>query len=162
MESLRLQGPRALRRCCGPAGLLLGMLMGSAGTVVASTEAQRQAESLGAVMRLIGAARCNSDADCRTVPIGHRACGGPEAFLAWSIRDTDPVRLQQAVARHEAVLAAIGRPGQRFSTCEVLVDPGARCVPGGGAAAPEASGNGSHIGTCRLQTKQTGGRGPLR
>ena len=130
---------------------------------MASTDEQRRAESLAAVLKLIGSARCSSDADCRTQPMGHRACGGPDAFLAWSVRDTDPVQLQQAVAGHEAVLGAAARPGQRFSTCEVLVDPGARCVPSSTAPASGASVNGALTGTCRLQTqRQTGGRGPLR
>lgn len=143
-------------------GLLLNLWLGSADNAAASTPDQQRAESLEAILQLIGAARCSRDTDCRTVPIGHRACGGPDAYLAWSIRDTDPGRLQQAVAHHQRIVAASARPGQRYSTCEVLVDPGALCVPYGDGAVTPASAAAGYTGHCRLQPKQSGGRSPLR
>lgn len=100
--------------------------------------------SRASVEALIGEASCDADAQCRTVGVGAKACGGPARYLAWSSRHTDATALQRAVeddarrARAEAEKAGI------LSNCSVTVDPGATCVrqrcqlrprgPGGAAA----------------------------
>lgn len=97
------------------------------------------------VARLIGIAACSSDADCATIGIGAMACGGPQAYAAWSKKQTDPQALASAVARQrEARERQIASSGEQ-SICMVVPDPGARCnaarrcelrpPAGGGAAA---------------------------
>lgn len=90
---------------------------------------------------LIGAARCDSDAQCRTVARGAKACGGPTRYSAWSVRDTDAKALDEAVARESALVQAELERSGRVSNCMMLADPGARCVDrrcvaGSGPAAP--------------------------
>jgi hypothetical protein len=85
------------------------------------------------IQALVGAAPCSSDADCRTSDIGAKACGGPEAYIAWSVRTTDEVALGTALAEYNAAQrAAITREG-RVSNCALVTDPGAACLPVGAA-----------------------------
>lgn len=75
----------------------------------------------------IGAATCDNDAQCRTLPIGEKACGGPEQWLAWSITTG---RADQLKA-WSAELAALQRQRQQasgmMSNCAYNADPGAQC-----------------------------------
>jgi hypothetical protein len=80
-----------------------------------------------AVQGLIGDAACDSDAQCRTIAVGAKACGGPEAYLAWSVLRTNPQRLQQAVDQENETRREAVRRGGEFSTCSVVPDPGAYC-----------------------------------
>lgn len=80
--------------------------------------------------RLIGQARCDTSRDCRTIAVGARACGGPQDYLAWSVRDTNAGQLEAVVARlNEASRARVASSGE-LSTCEHIADPGASCVQG--------------------------------
>lgn len=86
--------------------------------------------TLAQIKSLIGPAACNAAADCRTTGVGVRACGGPEAYLAWSTRSTDAGALRVLTERYaQERRAAIQRSGE-LSTCSILRDPGATCVAG--------------------------------
>ncbi|RZS57918.1 hypothetical protein [Sphaerotilus mobilis] len=83
------------------------------------------------IEQAIGSPSCQQDSDCRTLPIGQKSCGGPEAYLPWSVKTvTSPAR-QQALAdlarQHAQVREAEHRASGRMSTCNVLPDPGATC-----------------------------------
>lgn len=87
------------------------------------------------VQALVGDARCSTDADCRTSAIGAKACGGPAAYIAWSIRSTDEAALDSAVAEYNAMQRAENLREGRISNCALVTDPGAFCVaisPAGG------------------------------
>jgi hypothetical protein len=100
---------------------------------------------------LVGDAACDADAQCRTIGIGHKPCGGPTRYIAWSTLRTDAQALQAAVARQAAEQRREQTIEGRASTCEVVPDPGAYCEPG----APVAG----HRGSCRLLPPQgAGGR----
>jgi hypothetical protein len=72
-------------------------------------------------------ARCTADADCHSLPVGHKPCGGPASFLAWSAQASrEAVLRQRAEAYTQAQQAAAAASG-RVSTCSVLSDPGAHC-----------------------------------
>ena len=79
------------------------------------------------VQQLIGEAACTTDADCRTIAVGDKACGGPESYLAWSARQTDPQRLAAAAERYTSERKAQNRQSGMVSNCAFLTDPGARC-----------------------------------
>lgn len=98
------------------------------------------------IKRLIGDAACQEDNQCWTIAIGHNACGGPAAFLAWSSMRTDEKMLKRAVAELGKPRNRVSGPGLDFSTCRVLTDPGAQCKKPAGAT----------IGTCRLNTQTDG------
>jgi len=77
-----------------------------------------------------GAAACDTDAQCHTIGIGHKACGGPERYLAWSSKDSDGTRLRALVAEHAAARRAEDTKNGMMSTCSVVPDPGATCAAG--------------------------------
>jgi hypothetical protein len=91
-------------------------------------------DTLAGVQALIGQAACRTDTDCRTVAVGHKACGGPLAYLPWSVAVTDSAALAQAVARYNAAQQAAQAAGGLLSNCQFVGDPGATCraAAGGG------------------------------
>ncbi len=93
------------------------------------------------VQRLIGPARCTADAQCRSLPLGSRACGGPDSFVAWSVRATDAPALKRAAQRYTLWQAQAQQLSGAQSICMVEVDPGATCVrPAAPTTAPSATG----------------------
>lgn len=76
---------------------------------------------------MTAASQCSTDADCRTLPIGARPCGGPEAYLPYSTKGTDVPALQaladKLAADRRAEIARTGEQG----TCMFKPDPGAEC-----------------------------------
>ncbi|MBQ0960590.1 hypothetical protein KAK06_16670 [Ideonella sp. 4Y11] len=83
-----------------------------------------------ALDQAIGDAACRADSDCRTVPLGHRACGGPSSYRAYSLLGGQQARiLVLAQAQREAMRAQVEQRGL-VSDCRALMDPGAQCVAG--------------------------------
>ena len=82
------------------------------------------------ITREIGSAACTALADCRTLAVGHKPCGGPAAWMAWSVAISQGDRLQalasELATRQRQRQAAEGM----VSTCSVVPDPGARCEAG--------------------------------
>lgn len=110
-----------------------------------ATERAADAAALEAeVRRLIGDARCSAEEQCRTLAFGAKACGGPQAYLAWSTLVTDEAALLQAAQRHAERRREDLRKSRLMSDCAVVVDPGASCAPSTAASAPGAR-------ACRLQ-----------
>jgi len=76
----------------------------------------------------IGSAACKSTAQCRSLAVGYKACGGPAGYRAWSTTSSDEARLKALAAR----LAAAERIEQEregmLSNCQLVTDPGAVCV----------------------------------
>lgn len=80
------------------------------------------------IEKLIGDAACTSDSECRVIGVGALACGGPEAYRAWSVTRTDTRALEDAAARDAAIRRQeIERAGM-LSTCAIKPVPGATCA----------------------------------
>ena len=75
----------------------------------------------------IGEPRCETSTECRALAFGNRPCGGPERYLPYSIRTTDPARLEALAARHAAARKADDRASGAMSTCIALLPPEAVC-----------------------------------
>jgi hypothetical protein len=111
----------------------------------AAKPAGSSAELMAQVRAEIGAANCTSTAQCRAVAVGAKACGGPEAYLAWSITTSREDRLMAAAAAQAEARRRENEQSGRMSDCMMLAEPAARCVagrcvldaasPGGGATA---------------------------
>ena len=115
----------------------------AAGRSVAAGNISSSATLLDRVKAEIGPASCSSASQCRTVAVGHKACGGPESYLAWSTAVSQESRLQAAVAAHAEARRRENEQSGRVSDCMMLADPGARCeagrcvlATGAGAAVP--------------------------
>ena len=108
--------------------------------------------------QLIGNGRCKKDADCRTLAIGLKACGGPEAYLAWSSANTDAQKLMAAAQRYAtARRLQLDKPGAPASNCAVVSDPGAHCVAEGAEAPPSV--NATPVAPRHCALRSTGGAG---
>lgn len=73
---------------------------------------------------------CSSAAQCRTAPVGSRACGGPRYYLVYCAQTTDSAALFRKL---EAVAAAEREYNQRYklvSTCEFRMPPNVALVAG--------------------------------
>jgi hypothetical protein len=92
------------------------------------------------IRALVGAAPCTESAQCRSLALGARACGGPESYLAWSTAHTAEAPLRALAERHkQARQAALVKSGA-VSDCRFIVDPGAMCRAGTcqlGSAGPD-------------------------
>lgn len=84
-----------------------------------------------ALANLVGEARCDSDAQCRTLPIGASPCGGPEAYLAWSTVRTDAAALSAEAERYAVARREAHQRSGRVGICVFLDDPGTWCAPSG-------------------------------
>lgn len=126
------------------AAVAIALLLGACAGADASTPVPNDRDQ-AALQALIGDAACRDDGQCRTLPVGSLACGGPASYLPWSTLRSDEAALKAAAAP-----LAQRRPGSargEVSICRVLPDPGARCVRDSAASA---------LGTCRLRDRSDG------
>ena len=121
-------------------------------------EAADQPESAMASIRgLIGNADCNDDSQCRTMAIGTKPCGGPEAYLAWSTTNTDANALELAVTNYNLERQKEIRRFGLLSNCAMVDDPGAVCAP---TATPDLKSGGPRA--CRLRSARQGAANSIR
>lgn len=76
----------------------------------------------------IGSASCDSSTQCRTMPVGHKSCGGPERYAAYSTKSGDRARLLAMGEQYAAARKAENERGGMVSNCMMERDPGATCV----------------------------------
>ena len=86
-----------------------------------------EAALLARIRAEIGDARCSSDAPCRTLAIGHKACGGPQQWWAWSTTTGQADRLQAWAAELASLQQQRQEASGRVSNCQYVADPGAVC-----------------------------------
>ena len=86
----------------------------------------------------IGDAACDTDAQCRTLGVGAKACGGPEGYIAWSSKGArneggkgsdKGARLAALAAAHATERERENERSGMRSNCAVTPDPGAVCMP---------------------------------
>jgi hypothetical protein len=73
---------------------------------------------------------CNSAAQCRTAPVGSRACGGPRYYLVYCAQTTDSAALFRKL---DAIATAEREYNERYklvSTCEFRMAPNVALVAG--------------------------------
>jgi hypothetical protein len=130
-----------LTRCLGITLLALAgtACSGAAGTAPVTAAAPRtpapataaSAPDLMAQLRTeIGSAACDSAQQCNTVAVGHKACGGPETYLAWSSKASNAATVRQLAGAHAARRKRDNLDSAMVSTCSAVMDPGATCSAG--------------------------------
>lgn len=100
----------------------------------------REGELLGRIRAEIGEARCSSNAQCRTLAIGSRPCGGPAGWLAWSGDEARAARLKPLAEAHAAASRERQAAAGMMGTCQVLPEPSAVCRAGRCVLEPGAGG----------------------
>lgn len=87
------------------------------------------------IIRLIGQAKADSPAQCRVLALGHKACGGPEAYAAYSVAQTDEALLLQHAQRYKELQQMWQKSEGMYSDCAIVPEPqvswvGGYCVIG--------------------------------
>ena len=95
-----------------------------------STPSGSQDADWAAILRLEDQAKtiakasgCSTVSQCRTAPVGNRACGGPRYYLAYCSTATDSVALFRKLDEVAAAENAYNRKYQLASTCEFRMPP---------------------------------------
>ncbi len=91
--------------------------------------ASSSAQLLAQIQAEIGDAACDSPAQCHSIGVGAKSCGGPEGYLAWSSKRSDEKKLKSLVEQHKQAREEDNRRSGMLSNCMFLPDPGASCVP---------------------------------
>lgn len=102
----------------------------SIGTAPADTSATTPATTLADIRRQIGTPTCSDNAQCRTLPVGAMACGGPQEYLPYSTQKSDANALRALSERSYTETKAALTASGMVSTCMLKADPGAVCVAG--------------------------------
>lgn len=75
---------------------------------------------------------CNSSSQCRTAPVGEKACGGPRTYVAYCAASTDSIALFRKLGELGAAEKMYNKSSGMMSTCEFRLPPtvsvhGGRC-----------------------------------
>ena len=103
----------------GPPSLPLSLPAGLA--------AADEAALLARLRQEIGDAPCSVDTQCRSLAVGHKACGGPQQWWAWSTTTARNERLQAWADELAALQKQRDEASGRVSNCQYVADPGAVC-----------------------------------
>lgn len=79
---------------------------------------------------MIGSAACSGPSQCRTLAVGARACGGPEAYLPYSTANLSEPALKALAERYKGEREAQNQASGMMSNCLFIADPGAVCRAG--------------------------------
>jgi hypothetical protein len=139
-------GAESAQSAAGSHAAILRAGPGAAGQGDTATGAAQPAAAdatLRRIQALVGIPSCSSDAQCHSLALGARACGGPERYLAWSSAHTAEAELHALGEQYQAERRAANTADGRMSNCRFMPDPGAvckagTCQPGAGASAPGA------------------------
>jgi hypothetical protein len=66
---------------------------------------------------------CSSASQCRTAPIGAKACGGPRTYVAYCAATTDSVALYRKLGELSAAEKEYNKSTGMMSTCEFRLPP---------------------------------------
>ena len=72
---------------------------------------------------LVKADGCSSADQCRTAPVGSRACGGPRYYLVYCAKSTDSAALFDKLKQVAAAEEEFNKRYQLASTCEFRMPP---------------------------------------
>ncbi|MDO8500955.1 MAG: hypothetical protein Q7S20_03840 [Gemmatimonadaceae bacterium] len=73
---------------------------------------------------------CASSGDCRSAPVGSRACGGPRYYIPWCAKTTDSAALYRKLAEVARAEQEYNRKHNTVSTCEFRTAPLVESVGG--------------------------------
>lgn len=114
----------------------------SAAAQAAPAPAPAKGDTLTRIRALVGTPACSSDAQCHTLALGAKACGGPSGYLAWSSAKTSEAELRALGDTLKEEQRSANAASGMMSNCSFVPDPGAICKTGicqlGSGAAAQA------------------------
>lgn len=75
---------------------------------------------------IVRAGGCANAGQCRTAPVGSRACGGPRYYLTYCAASTDTAELARLLNQVKAMEEAYNKRWEIVSTCEYRTAPAFR------------------------------------
>lgn len=102
--------------------------------------AAQDGDTLSRIRALVGVPSCSVDAQCKTLALGARPCGGPEDYLAYSSTRTPEAELRALADVYRAERHAANSRSGMMSNCRVRLEPGAVCRAGACTLDAAASG----------------------
>lgn len=82
----------------------------------------------GEINTLVGDAQCGTALDCRSIAFGHKPCGGPSSFLAYSVLTTDPQQLAPKVEEFNKLARTFDNLHGYASDCSLVMPQPVECV----------------------------------
>lgn len=113
--------------------LVAGSACSEAPTVTAPVAAAAAKPALTLAQQIdteIGTAACDNAKQCRSLPVGHKACGGPEGYRAYSTKTSNADKLVKLATQQAEEQKAADAASGRMSNCSMAMDPGATCNAG--------------------------------
>lgn len=80
--------------------------------------------------QLIGTARASNANACRVLAVGHKACGGPSGYLAYSVETADEAQLQQLAQQYADTERQQQTRSGMMSNCMMAPEPSVVWVDG--------------------------------
>lgn len=74
-------------------------------------------------LALIGDAKADDNSQCRVTGFGHKPCGGPEQYVAYSTKDGNEAEILKKIAAYNAAAEAENIRLGRMSDCAVVPKP---------------------------------------
>jgi hypothetical protein len=110
-----------------PPPAIVGIVSAPAPSASSGVSGELDAANARLDAALNNASACSTDTECRAIPVGARACGGPTGYRAYSTKSAASADIDTLVQRQRELSAEAARASHRFSPCFMLPDPGARC-----------------------------------
>lgn len=132
---------------CVLAGTALLSSGGCSGVTTATVEEELRkelAELDREITDLIGAAACEVNEQCRLIALGHKPCGGPATYRAYSSIGTAVVLLETRVTEYNRLAEQDHHETNAISDCALVAAPMVRCVDRHCRTAPGESAEGGH------------------
>lgn len=90
------------------------------GAMDLKTQIQQEREQ---IRQLIGDAKASEPSQCRVLALGHKACGGPEAYVAYSTEQTDEAVLLHHAERYTNLQLSWQTKERMYSDCAIVPKP---------------------------------------
>lgn len=82
------------------------------------------------ILAMIGKAEADDIQQCRVIGFGHKPCGGPAEYIAYSTKGVNETVLQQRIARYNKAAEAENIRLGRMSDCAIVPEPSVSLVGG--------------------------------
>lgn len=81
-------------------------------------------------LALIGDAQADENSQCRVAAFGHKPCGGPASYVAYSTKEGKEVDILRKIAAYNAAAEAENLRLGRMSDCAIVPEPAVEMVGG--------------------------------
>ncbi|MDP4536998.1 hypothetical protein Q3O60_12420 [Alkalimonas collagenimarina] len=82
------------------------------------------------IMAMIGDAKADDVSQCRVIGFGHKPCGGPAEYIAYSVKSSNETVLQQKINSYNKAAEAENIRLGRMSDCAIVPEPQVSLVDG--------------------------------